>query len=376
MSINNPYKYQTPGYFGQLDAQNQNPFSLPIIEVPSGPGSGYDPRGLLPNVSQAPTSLFDPNQYSKFGNMMARGGGFGPYMNSGIQNQIKTPADLEAYNQARLAARNKGIGNMLFALSDAFAGRNVPEGVMARQQTQMGKPTAFQQDYQFLLAQGYTPQEAINLLKKGQTINVGNQGFNDIKTKSYAENREFANSAQDSNISLDTLDDLLNQGVKTGFGQETLTNMQRLGQQIMGDDYKASEIAGQEAFISLSTQMIVPAVKDLGVNPTDKDLEFVVKGSPSLSKSIEGNRLMIAALKLSNARRIDEANFDTQFYSENVNATIFQRDQAFQEHRRNNPQIYSAEPLKQAYADIMAKYSTDADVVNVTSGAPTWTKNQ
>ena len=376
MSINNPYKYQTPGYFGQLDAQNQNPFSLPIMEVPSGPGSGYDPRGLLPNVSQAPTSLFDPNQYSKFGNMMARGGGFGPYMNSGIQNQIKTPADLEAYNQARLAARNKGIGNMLFALSDALAGRNVPEGVMARQQTQMGKPTAFQQDYQFLLAQGYTPQEAINLLKKGQTINVGNQGFNDIKTKSYAENREFANSAQDSNISLDTLDDLLNQGVKTGFGQETLTNMQRLGQQIMGDDYKASEIAGQEAFISLSTQMIVPAVKDLGVNPTDKDLEFVVKGSPSLSKSIEGNRLMIAALKLSNARRIDEANFDTQFYSENVNATIFQRDQAFQEHRRNNPQIYSAEPLKQAYADIMAKYSTDADVVNVTSGAPTWTKNQ
>jgi len=359
MSQNNYNWQQLLQQAAQQNAAKQTPF-LPTNQ----------------QVAPPPTSLFDKSQYSRFGNAMARGGGFGPMLNnSALQQQITTPDQLEMYNQARKAARNKGLGQMMYALSDAFGGRDIGKGVLERQLAQSGgNATTFQKDYQFLVRQGYSPQDAINLLKKGQTINVGNQGFNEIKTKAYAENRELANSAQNSNVSLDTLKNLLDQGVQTGFGQEALTNVQRLGQQIMGDDYRALEIAGQEAFISLSTQMILPEVKKLGVNPTDKDLEFVVKGTPSLSKSIEGNRLMIEALKLSNARRVDEANFDTRFYGDpkNVNATIFQRDQAFQEHRRNNPQTYSAEPLKQAYADIMAKYSTDADVVTVTSGAPTW----
>ena len=91
---------------------------------------------VSPQLPPVPTSLFDPNQYSKFGNMMARGGGFGPYMNQEIQNQVTTPADLEAYNQARLASRNKGLGQMMYALSDAFAGRDIGKGVMERQALQ------------------------------------------------------------------------------------------------------------------------------------------------------------------------------------------------------------------------------------------------
>ncbi len=39
----------TPGYFGQLNPQNQNPFSLPPMKVPSGTQpTGYNPRGMLP----------------------------------------------------------------------------------------------------------------------------------------------------------------------------------------------------------------------------------------------------------------------------------------------------------------------------------------
>ena len=109
---------------------------------------------ITPQLPPVPTSLFDPNQYSKFGNMMARGGGFGPYMNPGVQNQITTPADLEAYNQARLAARNKGLGQMMYALSDAFAGRDIGKGVMERQIGPMGlvKPTADIQNYQYYMS--------------------------------------------------------------------------------------------------------------------------------------------------------------------------------------------------------------------------------
>ena len=350
---------QTPGYFGQLN--------MPV--PPAGPATQN--QGMLPSATP---NAMPRNQKAAIimGALSDIFRGQDPTQNTILRQQQMVAMQERAKQQQAMQKLRSGQPFTQADMIDILGAKDYLTATMGA-----NKGTAFQQDYQFLLDQGYTGQQAINLLKKGQTINVGNQGFNDIKTESYAENREFANSAQNSNISLDTLENLLDQGVQTGFGQETLTNMQRLGQQIMGDDYKASEIAGQEAFISLSTQMILPEVKKLGVNPTDKDLEFVVKGTPSLSKSIEGNRLMIAALKLSNARRIDEANFDTQFYGDpkNVNATIFQRDQAFQEHRRNNPQIYSAEPLKQAYADIMAKYSTDADVINVTSGAPTWANN-
>ena len=92
---------------------------------------------FLPTNQQGPpvpTSLFDKSQYSRFGNAMARGGGFGPMLNnSALQQQITTPDQLEMYNQARKAARNKGLGQMMYALSDAFGGRDIGKGVQERQ---------------------------------------------------------------------------------------------------------------------------------------------------------------------------------------------------------------------------------------------------
>lgn len=128
---------------------------------------------FLPTNQQAappPTSLFDKSQYSRFGNAMARGGGFGPMLNNpALQQQITTPDQLEMYNQARKAARNKGLGQMMYALSDAFGGRDIGKGVQERQLAQSGgTATTFQKDYQFLVRQGYSPQDAINLLKQNQ----------------------------------------------------------------------------------------------------------------------------------------------------------------------------------------------------------------
>jgi hypothetical protein len=43
---------RTPGYFGQLNPQNQNPFSLPPMKVPTGTQpTGYNPRGMLPSAT-------------------------------------------------------------------------------------------------------------------------------------------------------------------------------------------------------------------------------------------------------------------------------------------------------------------------------------
>jgi len=110
---------------------------------------------LLPTNQQAappPTSLFDKSQYSRFGNAMARGGGFGPMLNnSALQQQITTPDELEMYNQARKAARNKGLGQMMYALSDAFGGRDIGKGVQERQLAQSGgNATSLMQNEQYI----------------------------------------------------------------------------------------------------------------------------------------------------------------------------------------------------------------------------------
>jgi hypothetical protein len=110
---------------------------------------------------------------------------------------------------------------------------------------------------------------------------------------------------------------LLDEGVKTGFGQGVILKFAQAGQ-LFNPDYKAKDVAGQEAFIAASNEIILPQVKMLGVNPTDTDLNFINQGSPTLSKSVDGNRLMLKALQLKFERDKALANWATQWQSKNV----------------------------------------------------------
>jgi len=65
----------------------------------------------------------DLNKHTGLGNMLARLGG--AQIATEEERAAATPELRELYNQKRLAARNKGIGQMLFALSDALGGRGV-----------------------------------------------------------------------------------------------------------------------------------------------------------------------------------------------------------------------------------------------------------
>ena len=65
----------------------------------------------------------DLNKHTGLGNMLARLGG--AQIVTEEERAAATPELRELYNQQRLAARNKGIGQMLFALSDALGGRDV-----------------------------------------------------------------------------------------------------------------------------------------------------------------------------------------------------------------------------------------------------------
>ena len=142
------------------------------------------------------------------------------------------------------------------------------------------------------------------------------KGFGDNLTEMVSSNIKAGRAAVSALGAVKNMQTLLDEGVKTGFGQETMLQFGRAGQ-FFDPEFKVKGLAGQEAFQSFSTGVILPQVKQLGVNPTDTDLKFINTGSPSLSKTPEGNKLMLDALELKLNREKDLARFTNQFLASN-----------------------------------------------------------
>jgi hypothetical protein len=110
---------------------------------------------------------------------------------------------------------------------------------------------------------------------------------------------------------------LIEEGTRTGFGQETMLQLGRAGQ-LFDPNFKIAGVAGGEAFQAYSNAVILPEVKKLGVNPTDTDLKFIVQGSPNLSKSPQGNLILLDTLELKLKREQDLARFSNQWLGSNA----------------------------------------------------------
>ena len=152
--------------------------------------------------------------------------------------------------------------------------------------------------------------------------------------------------ARDNSASLDDMMAVLNSGFQTGSGAELTLALNKIGQ-FFNPEYKAGDVTNAEAFQAASTRIILPEVKKLGVNPTDTDLRFIVTGSPTLSKSVEGNRVMIGALKLSQDRSIAMQQWVNQWRGQNLD-------------------LVTSDPAK-----AQLKYVQDRD--NFTQNNPLWT---
>ena len=63
--------------------------------------------------------------------------------------------------------------------------------------------------------------------------------------------------------------------------------------------------------------MILPQVKQLGFNPTDADLRFIVAGAPTLGKSVEGNKILLETLIFNNERAIMLDEAQAQYFIDN-----------------------------------------------------------
>ena len=295
------------------------------------------------------------------------------YSNRMKQRQLEQQeAKAKAEQKARMAQYKKNNPGMVGMLEALEAG--VPAALLSNKDSS----PASVKEYQFAKQQGYqgSYQDFLQSKKQSTNINLNQGNLNklgqELAADDYKQSRIKADDARAVLTNVDTLENLLNQGVNTGFGANLGLGLQRIGQSIIGEDYKVPEIAGREAFQAASTQLILPLVKQLGVNPTDKDLDFVRTGSAELGKSEAGNKLMLAALRLSANRRVDEQIFNQNFYAqpENQNATIYQRDIAFEEHKRNNPELYTSITLQQAYDNLLLNQANNSSVITTNETAP------
>ncbi len=143
----------------------------------------------------------------------------------------------------------------------------------------------------------------IDKSSSGITVNTGNKKAGDAIVTTLTGLADSATSARQTMSRVEQMSGLLDAGLVTGFGAETVNSLRRVGQ-FFNPNYKLQEVAGAEAFIGNANAMIGPLVKQLGSNPTDKDLKFFETASPTVTKTVEGNKLLLKGLKLQSARQV------------------------------------------------------------------------
>lgn len=117
-------------------------------------------------IAKDPEAL---QKYSRAGNFFSRLGGF--QTASPEQLAGASAEQLDIYNKQRLAARNKGIGEMLLMLSDALGGRDVAMRALERQKLkQPARVKATEAIKQEELAVLQKLKQLETELKEGETI--------------------------------------------------------------------------------------------------------------------------------------------------------------------------------------------------------------
>lgn len=188
------------------------------------------------------------------------------------------------------------------------------------------------------------------------TINM-QKGFGEDLQETISGAMRGSRSAASTLSNVRNMKTLIDAGVRTGFAQEQILALGRAGQ-LINPDFNVKGLAGQEAFLAFSNNVVLPEVKKLGANPTDTDLKFIVSGAPGLSKTPEGNKLMLDALDLKLQREIDYGAFSTTWLTRNsalvkadpISARAkFEVD--FQQHTKTSP-LYdpAANNLRDRYA--------------------------
>mgnify|MGYP003131429832 CR=1 FL=1 len=228
------------------------------------------------------------------------------------------------------------------------------------------QPTSYQE---YLLTDNTpTDPEYADFLKtnkgKGTNITVntgdGTEGFSSGVSKTYSGAMKGSDAAFNTIGILDNMNNILDSGIDTGGGQEALLGLKQWIQTVDPDMVDKDKLANAESFQSASLLYLTPKVKQLGTNPTDADLKLFKDALPTLGKSNAGNRLIIDALKLSEQRKINEAEFVENWLYKNaelVKTDAFTANldlnKALRAYRRSDEYKMPAEQLKERSKEIL-----------------------
>jgi hypothetical protein len=177
---------------------------------------------------------------------------------------------------------------------------------------------------------------------------------------------EAANTAKRGSAVAMQMKGLLDSGTRTGFGAEIMSDLGRVAIAFGLDDslgITRGQVAGAEAYVALSNSVILPQVKQLGFNPTDADLKFIVAGSPTLGKTVDGNRILLDTLIFNNERVIMLDEAQAQYFIDN--ADEFRTD-PITAHRKMERYLMQ---LSQSDEFVLKRNELQARTVRLLSGA-------
>ena len=163
------------------------------------------------------------------------------------------------------------------------------------------------------------------------TQNYGMSAAIDSLVGQTTELREAYQTSQEQAPASGIMRELLEMGgLDTGFGAEASATARRFLSSVGVDVAGTSQ---EEVFAAASNSLVLPEIKKMGTAPTDVDLRFVVEKAPTLSKSVEGNLLLLDILDHKRTR--DEALYDQALQ-------FREQDAAGENLYASNPALYEA----------------------------------
>ena len=143
------------------------------------------------------------NKYTKAGDFFARVGGFNAPSPTQEQIEQATPEQLDYFNKQRLAARNKGIGEMLLMLSDALGGKDVAMRALERKQARQPKEKSVSEIRSAILNKILTGKK-INRQEYNALVAI-DPSFADLAVTELADITDFAVDGIQENNSIPTI---------------------------------------------------------------------------------------------------------------------------------------------------------------------------
>jgi hypothetical protein len=126
------------------------------------------------------------------------------------QMQQLSPEQLDLFNKQRLAARNKGIGEMLLMLSDALGGKDVAMRALERKQARQPKEKSVSEIRSSIINKILTGQK-INRQEYNALVAI-DPSFADLALTEFQDILDFADNTSDDTGELGeqiSIDDLI-----------------------------------------------------------------------------------------------------------------------------------------------------------------------